>query len=107
MVERRTDRQDFGFVSQTTEFNFWFGVQIKVLNCGIGNWTRVQNLRLSSQTTVLNFGLGRQTTEFNLAFRSQTTVLNFGFGNWTRVLNLRLNSPTTVPNFGLVVGLQH
>ena len=57
MVDRRTDRQDFGFVSQTTEFNFWFGVQIRVLNFGFGNWTRVQNLRLSSPTTVLNFGL--------------------------------------------------
>ena len=56
MVERRTDRQDFGFGSQTTEFNFWFGVQIRVLNFGFGNWTRVQNHRLSSPTTGLNFG---------------------------------------------------
>ena len=56
MVDRRTDRQDFGFVSQTTEFNFWFGVQIKVLNYGIDNWTRVQNHRLSGPTTGLNVG---------------------------------------------------
>ena len=57
MIDRRTDRQDFVFVSQTTEFDFWFGGQVRVLNFGFGNWTRVQNLRLSSPTTVLNIGL--------------------------------------------------
>ena len=51
MTDRRTDRQDFGFVSQT------FGGQIRVLNFGFVNWTRVQNHRLSGQTTVHNFGL--------------------------------------------------
>ena len=57
MTDRRTDGQDFGFVSQTKEFNFWFGGQIRVLNFGFVKWTRVQNHRLSGQTTVLNFGL--------------------------------------------------
>ena len=57
MMDRRTDSQDFGFVSQTTEFNFWFGGQIRVLIFGFGNWTRAQNHRLSSPTTELNFGL--------------------------------------------------
>ena len=47
---------DFGFGSQTTEFNFWFDGQTTVLNFGFGNWTRVLNLRLNSSTTVLNFG---------------------------------------------------
>ena len=48
---------DFGFDSQTTEFNLWCRGQTTVLNFGFGNWTRVLKLRLNSPTTVLNFGL--------------------------------------------------
>ena len=57
MTDGLTDGRDFGFGSQTTEFNFWFVGQTTVLNFGFGNWTRILNLCWGSLTTVFNFNL--------------------------------------------------
>ena len=54
MTDGSTDGQDFGFCSQTTEFNFWFG----------------------NRTIGINFGCGSQAREYEFWFGNRATVLN-------------------------------